>query len=146
MISKTGLHMIRALVALSKIPPDTCIGAAALADEIDAPRNYLGKLLNTLSRQGLITAQKGGNGGVKLARPANEISLFEVVEPFEGVSRWEECFLGHKVCSDETPCVAHASWKPIREAYLAFLRTKTIADLVTDPSVEDSFPLGPTNP
>ena len=48
MLSKTGLHTIRALVELAKLPAGEFSGAAAIAVEIDAPKNYLGKLLQTL--------------------------------------------------------------------------------------------------
>lgn len=49
MISKTGLHAMRAMLALSRLPEGAYAGAASVAPEIGAPQNYLGKLLQTLA-------------------------------------------------------------------------------------------------
>jgi Rrf2 family protein len=130
MISKTGMYVIRALSALAKTPEDTWMGTAVLAQEIDAPVNYLGKLLHILAREKLILSQKGVRGGVRLARPANEIYLFEALEPFENFGRWYECLLGQDDCPNCAPCELNRKWAPIRDAVLQFLRRTTAADLV----------------
>lgn len=129
MISKTGLYVIRALAELAKVPDDAWLGTAVLAKEIDAPVNYLGKLLHILAREGIILSQKGVKGGVKLARPAGEISLYDALEPFENFERWTDCLLGHTDCPNPTPCVLAAKWVPIRTQVLQFLKETTGADL-----------------
>lgn len=129
MISKTGLYVIRALAELARVPEDAWLGTAVLAKEIDAPVNYLGKLLHILAREGIILSQKGVKGGVKLARPAAEISLFEALEPFENFERWTDCLLGHADCPDPNPCVLAKRWIPIRTQVLQFLKETTGADL-----------------
>ncbi len=136
MITKTGLHAVRAMVALAQLPQDTYAGAATIAREIKAPQNYLAKLLQTLSREGLVQSQKGLGGGFRLARLPKEISLFDIVEPFEQVSRWSGCILGHPTCSDEAPCAIHDRWKQVRGAYLRLLTRTTVADLVTKGELE----------
>lgn len=130
MISKTGLHAIRALSALAELPQGTYAGAGAIADKVNAPRNYLGKLLQMLAREGLVISQKGLNGGFRLARDPKTITLLDVVEPIEHVSRWSECFLGKKVCEDATACVVHFQWKSVRGSYVTFLMGTTVADLL----------------
>jgi Rrf2 family protein len=130
MITKTGLHAVRAMVALAKLPQNSYAGAASIAQEIKAPQNYLAKLLQTLSREGLVQSQKGLGGGFRLARLPKEISLFDIVDPFEQVGRWSGCILGHPNCSDEVPCAIHDRWKHVRGAYLRLLTRTTVADLV----------------
>jgi Rrf2 family protein len=134
MISKTGLYVIRALAELAKTPDDTWLGTAILAKQIDAPVNYLGKLLHILARERIILSQKGVRGGVRLAQPANEITLYRALEPFENFHRWTECLLGQEDCSKLTPCVLDARWAPVVDQVLRFLRETTAADLV-EPSV-----------
>jgi Rrf2 family protein len=129
MISKTGLYVIRALGALSRLPENTWMGTATLAEEINAPVNYLGKLLHLLAREGVIFSQKGVRGGVRLARPASEISLYSALEPFEDFSRWSECLLGSSECPDGEPCTLNLRWAPVREQYLRFLKETTVADV-----------------
>jgi Rrf2 family iron-sulfur cluster assembly transcriptional regulator len=130
MITKTGMHAVRAMVVLARLPEGAYAGAARVAREIDAPQNYLGKLLQTLAREGLVQSQKGLGGGFCLARPARRISLYDVVEPIERLSRWSGCLIGRPVCSEEEPCAIHHRWKKVRTAYLDLLRKTTIADLV----------------
>jgi Rrf2 family protein len=130
MLTKTGLHAVRAVVALARLPADTYAGAASVAREIGAPPNYLGKLLQTLAREGLVQSQKGLGGGFRLARPPEDISLLDVVEPIEQVSRWSGCILGWPECSDRSPCALHDRYKAVRDAYLRLLTQTTIATLL----------------
>lgn len=134
MISKTGIHALRALVALSPLPDGLFAGAADIASQIGAPRNYLGKLLKTLADEGLVESQKGKGGGFRLARPPGQISVYDVVEPIERVSRWSGCFMGRAACSDNEPCPVHQRWQGVRDTYLHFLRHTTIAELAPKPN------------
>ena len=129
MISKTGIHAVRALVALAELPEGTYAGAGEIADAIDAPRNYLGKLLKTLADAGLVESQKGKGGGFRLARAPADTSVYEIVEPIEHVSRWGGCFLGGGQCSETAPCAIHSRWGGVRDVYLRFLKETTLADL-----------------
>jgi Rrf2 family protein len=138
MITRTGLHAVRAMAALARLPEGAYAGAAGIAREIGAPPNYLSKLLQNLAREGLVRSQKGLGGGFRLARDPRSISLLDVVEPIEQVSRWSGCVLGHRDCSDEVPCAIHDRWKRVRTDYLRMLRQTTIADLLArgEPALE----------
>jgi len=130
MLTKTGLHAVRAVIALARLPEGTYAGAGKIAQEIDAPQNYLGKLLKTLAEKGLLESQKGLGGGFRLARDPTAVSLLDVVEPIEHVSRWSGCILGHPECSEVAPCAIHDRWKTVRDSYLDMLGQTSIADLV----------------
>jgi Rrf2 family protein len=129
MISKTGIHATLALTFLADLADGEFAGAGAIAREIGAPQNYLGKLLNNLVGSGLVLSQKGYGGGFRLARPAERISVFDIVEPIDHISRWGNCFMGRGKCSESNPCAVHNDWKEIRERYLGFLKSTTLADL-----------------
>lgn len=129
MITKTAVHALTAVAALAELEHGEYAGAADVADRIGAPRNYLGKLMKTLADEGVLESQKGKGGGFRLARGADSISLFDVMEPIEKVSRWAGCFLGRSRCSDDAPCAVHAGWGGVRDAYLQFLKATTVADL-----------------
>jgi Rrf2 family protein len=131
MLSKTGIHALTALASLSRLPIGTYLGAAELAAGIGAPPNYLGKLLKTLADAGFVESQKGKNGGFRLARNPASISLLDVVDPIEHVTRWSGCILGRPRCSDQTACAVHDRWTEVRDVYLRFLRETTVADLTT---------------
>jgi Rrf2 family protein len=129
MISQTGIHAIRALASLGGLPKGKFAGASDLAKVIGAPPNYLGKLLQALSREGLLVSQKGMGGGFRLARAPKKITLWEIVNSIDPLERWSGCLLGRKSCTDDNPCVVHEQWKSIREQYLQLLKQTTVAEV-----------------
>ena len=135
MISKTGIHTLLALAALADLPKGKFKGTGAIAKSIDAPKNYLGKLLQSLIRDGLVISQKGYRGGFCLAKPAAEISLLEALDPTEKMSRWEKCFLGHPFCCSSSACQVHRRWSKIREEFLNFLKTTNVSDIVENKDI-----------
>ncbi len=136
MLSKTALHALRAMTALAELPENSYAGVADIAAAIRAPRNYLGKLLQSLAEAGLVESQKGKGGGFRLARQPATIAVFDVVEPIDHVSRWQGCFMGRSQCSSQNACVVHDRWQAVRDAYLAFLRGTNLEDLARQPARE----------
>lgn len=130
MLSRSCVHAIRAVVVLAGLPPGAYCGTSVIADTTGAPRNYLGKLLLQLSRRGLVESQKGLGGGFRLAQSPDKISLHDVVESIEDVTRWQECAFGGKLCTDETPCPLHHQWGAVRTAYMSLLMNTSVAALV----------------
>ena len=129
MINKSSLLAIQALTELAQLPPGECEGAAAIAERIGAPANYLGKILQSLVAHRLVSSQKGKGGGFRLDRSPKKISLFDVVTAIEDTDKWEKCFLGRKQCSDFSPCQVHSRWKVVRDTNMRFLENMTVYDL-----------------
>lgn len=130
MVSRTGLHAVKALTLMAECHNGDFLGTAQIAREVGAPRNYLGKLLQQLASEGLLESQKGFGGGFRLAHQPDRISLYDIIEPIEHVSKWKGCFLGRARCSDSSPCAVHDRWSRVRNEYLEFLRNTSLADLV----------------
>src|SRR5262247_2458737 len=76
-----GVH---ACTILAVLPPDRALTAAKLAEYHDVPAAYLAKHLQSLARAGVLETVKGPRGGYRLARPATEITLLDVVEAIDG--------------------------------------------------------------
>jgi Rrf2 family protein len=136
MLGKTGLHAIRALTVLATSDAKSFVGTAVIAARIRSPRNYLGKLLQSLARVGLVEGRKGLAGGFRLARWPDTISLYDVVEPIERISRWNGCFLDHGACRSDHPCRVHQRWSAVRESYVGFLKETTLVDVAEDQGSE----------
>jgi len=134
MLSTTTKHALRALVVLSGRKDGAVMLGRDLAAAANIPGNYLSKILLDLRRAGLVDATRGSGGGYKLAVPAEQIALVDVVEVFEGVLARPACLLGcDHPCSDETPCLAHPVWREVRQQYINFLETTTVADIAAHP-------------
>lgn len=127
-LSKTSGY---AIVALSRLPGPG--GGWCLAKDIAAsstiPRPYLSSVLNALARNGLIKAKRGYRGGFALTRPAENISVLEVVEAVDGLAWREGCLLGLSVCTDERACPSHEFWKPEKDKIEEYLRSLTLAEV-----------------
>ena len=120
---------MRAMIVLAELKRDEYCGTPAIAEQIGAPRNYLGKLLQQLSRYHLVESQKGLGGGFRLARPPKQITLYDIVESIENVSRWKVCILGDTECDEQNPCAVHDRWGAVRDVYMEMLRSTRISDI-----------------
>lgn len=127
--SASATYALRALAHLAAGGEEAVLGRD-LAKDVDVPAHYLSKILAALARAGVLTASRGTRGGYRLARPAEEIKLIEVVEPFEGKRVRPGCLLEpDRPCGDGSGCSAHASWGKAKAAYLEFLESTTLADI-----------------
>ncbi len=139
MLTVTTQHMLRAMVELARLPQGAAILGRDLAARANVPPQYLSKILLVLRRAGFVNAARGHGGGYRLALPAGQIRLIDVVELFEGVRSWPGCLLGRsKECSDRNACPAHAMWKEVRAAYVRMLERNTLADLAVARNAADS--------
>lgn len=126
-------YALRALAYLAGTNGETVSLGREVAERVRVPPPYLAKILSTLARAGLVQATRGVRGGYRLARPAAEIRLVEIVEPFEGKQMRLGCLLDpEKLCTDEHPCSAHAAASCARAAFLAFLENTKLADIRAD--------------
>lgn len=129
MINKTSLQTIKALAQLAKLPSSKLEGVVSIAHKIHAPQNYLGKILQRLTGEGLVVSQKGLKGGFRLAKSPARISLYEVISCLEDIKRWECCFFRNGQCCETEPCAMHKRWEGVRRAYIDFLKNTTISDI-----------------
>lgn len=129
MFSQTTEYAIRALIEIATRPTDRQVLASELGDTLGIPQHYLSKILQQLVRRRVLNSVRGRQGGFSLARPAEEIRLREIVEPFEDMKRYEECILGQPVCSDAGACPLHEFWGDVRERYLDELDRRSLKDL-----------------
>ena len=131
MISLTSEYAVRIMAFLAQQPSDALVPAVAMEGKVRVPANYRGKILNQLTRAGLLESTRGRTGGFRLARPAARIALLDVVAPFEPVAAVRTCVLGNGRCRDSRPCAAHDRWRRVGDARDEFLRGTTVADVAS---------------
>lgn len=101
-----------------------------LASSLDIPQAYLGKLVPLLARAGILRTQRGRGGGVLLARPAETITLKEIIETVEGPSALQDCPFELTPCPGDPSCPLYPVWDPLRDRIVEFLGTTTLAKVV----------------
>jgi Rrf2 family protein len=128
MLSTTAEYALRALILLAREPDRATLGRD-LAVSSGVPANYLSKILLELKKGGFVQAVRGTGGGYRLGRPPAEVRLMDVVEFVDGKAARPGCFLsGSTACSDDDPCLAHDRWAVVRDQYVAFLESTTLAE------------------
>jgi Rrf2 family protein len=135
MLSTTSQYALRALTKLAGQPPSHPMLGRDLAAQADIPANYLSKILLSLRNAGILATTRGSGGGYRLERKPSEIRLIEVVEVFDAPKAKPDCLLGEGECSDDQACSAHHAWKQIRQSYINFLETTTLAEISRRPGV-----------
>jgi Rrf2 family iron-sulfur cluster assembly transcriptional regulator len=134
MLSTTAEYALRALLSLASEPDKATLGRD-LAASSGVPANYLSKILLELKKGGFVQAVRGTGGGYRLGRPPEEVRLMDVVEFVDGAAARPGCFLaGSDACSDDDPCLAHDRWAAVRDQYVAFLESTTLADVSEHPN------------
>jgi Rrf2 family transcriptional regulator, iron-sulfur cluster assembly transcription factor len=100
-----------------------------IAEAAEIPAPYLAKIVHSLAKRGVLNTQRGVGGGVTLARPATEISLFDLCEAMDDPVVQPRCMLGTAMCSDERACPAHKFWTSHRNKTIEFLKSTLVADI-----------------
>jgi FeS assembly SUF system regulator len=103
--------------------------ALELARLSRVPLPTVSKILKELSKCGFVTSHRGRHGGYTLARPAEQISVAEVVEALEGPVALTECSTVDGGCSLEPVCLAKSHWGPISRAIHGTLSRLSLAAL-----------------
>ncbi len=127
MISQTAEYALRAVVHLAANSEEPCT-TQQIAGSTRAPASYLSKVLQSLTRAGLVRAQRGLGGGFQLARPANEVTIYDVVQALNELPRIRECPLG--LVEHVELCPLHARLDEAIEQVEKSFRATTIAELV----------------
>ncbi len=109
--------------------PEAVLSAAGLAERAGLEPPTVAKVLKPLAQAGLVQAFRGATGGYRLARPATEISLVEIVEAMEGPLAMTECSVHAGQCGIERSCGARANWRRINDVVADALREVSLADM-----------------
>lgn len=103
-----------------------------LTRKLGIPYHFLAKILQDLSRKGLLDSLKGPAGGFCLGLPAKEITLFHIVEAIDGLDLTQKCVMGFPECSGKHPCAVHERWAALRDGIYSMLVSKNIAQLAVE--------------
>jgi len=104
--------------------------AAELAERSRLELPTVSKVLKPLAHAGLVTGFRGASGGYRLARPASQISLIEIVEAIEGPLGMTECAGEHSSCEHEPHCGVQGQWRQINDVIADTLRGMTLAQML----------------
>ncbi len=109
---------------------DTVLSAASLADTLHLTTPTVSKVLKILSEGELVSSVRGAEGGYRLARPALEITVADIIAAMEGDFAMTECCEKSGLCAIDTMCTMRMNWRKINNIIHSLLGKLTIVDML----------------
>lgn len=128
-ITRRGDYAIRGMVYLARKPIDKMSLLSEMASDIDVSPTLLAKIFQHFSKVGLVKSYRGSGGGFILGRPAEKISLLEIVEAVEGPIVLNRCLLGEGICNRDSQCTVHPVWAEVQKKMQEILDNVTLKQL-----------------
>jgi Rrf2 family protein len=134
-ITRQADYAVRAVLYLAGLGPGDHTSTAQMAREQKIPPTFLAKIVSQLSTAGILRTTRGAHGGVALARPADDISLLEIVETIDGPIVLNECVLDSGLCPLGNTCAIQSIWCEVQAGLVKRLSQAKIGQLVSTPNL-----------
>jgi Rrf2 family protein len=128
-LTKKADYGLIALKYLAEHPEKPALSAKDVADAYGIPAQLLAKILQRLTKTGLLRSHAGMNGGYALAREAREISAYEVILAIDGPFFITSCTKGAKSCDLTPSCTIKEPLARVNETIAGVLKSISIQDL-----------------
>jgi len=125
------------MIHLAGQPAHTRASRADLAEAAECPEQFLSKVLQSLTRAGLVVSHRGNTGGFELPVSRQDVSVLNVVEAIEGPVRLNLCLTADQACARQAWCPAHPVWEEAQFAMAQVLQKATIRELARRAAVPD---------
>ena len=133
-ISTKGKYGLRAMIDLAQYSEQEAVSISSIAQRQKISESYLEQLVAKLKKAGLVISIRGAAGGSRLARPASDISVGDVLRALEGDVRAVICTAQtEEGCEGEELCVTKYVWQRINESI-----EKTVDEMMIDQLVAES--------
>lgn len=127
--SKTCEYAMRAVFFIAhRTTAGERVGIREIAAGIDSPEAFLAKIMQDLTRRGIVNSIKGPNGGFYMDATSLKKPLSEVVLAVDGDGIFVGCGMGLEYCSAVNPCPLHNEFMEIRTRIQKMMHENTIGD------------------
>src|SRR5689334_10679109 len=115
-LTRAADYAVRVMIHMAGLPPGTRTSRSELAAAATCPEQFLSKVLQDLTRAGLVVSHRGNTGGFELAASHARASLLQVVEAVEGPLRLNVCLSDGETCDRQDWCAARPVWARAQDA------------------------------
>ena len=124
--SKKCEYGLQAVLYLATQDKGAVVSADDIAKKLDIPKEFVSKILQSLTESGIVLSKKGKAGGFSLARDPQKIKLIDIVASIDGLAVFNNCVLGFPSCNPTNPCPLHEKWGILRTQAYNMLSEDTI--------------------
>jgi len=124
--SKKCEYGLQAVLYMAAKEPGCVCPSDEIADKLQIPKEFVSKILQSLTESGIVDSKKGKSGGFLLAKNPSKIRLIDIVTAIDGLDLFNRCVLGFPNCSPDQPCPVHDKWGELRTKAYNMLTDETI--------------------
>jgi Rrf2 family protein len=128
-LTRAADYAVRVMIHMAGLPAGTRASRAHLAEAAECPEQFLSKVLQSLTRTGLMISHRGNTGGFELPSGSANASILDIVEAVEGPMRLNACVTSEQACARQTWCPSHMVWARAQEAMVSVLQNTSITEL-----------------
>lgn len=129
-LNTKGRYAVTALADLAKYGDGEAVSLANISERQQLPLSYLEQIFMALRRSGLVESARGRSGGYRLTKPADAISVADIMRAVEEETRMTGCRDGKAACRGDKPCLTHSLWSALGEEIDGFLAQVTLQDVL----------------
>jgi Rrf2 family protein len=133
-ISRQTDYAVRVVLHLACLEEGAQVSIAEISESRALPMPFVRRLIKPLVSKGILASARGSAGGIRLARPAKEISLLEVVNAMEGGMALNHCADAHKGCPLSHGCPVQSVWNGATQALERHLEAVRFDSLALGPN------------
>ena len=126
-LTRAADYAVRVMVHLATLPAEKRAFLPDLSEATSAPESFLSKVMQALSRAGLVTSKRGKAGGFAILQRGREATMREVIEAIDGPICLNLCLNRGKDCERKSWCPAHPVWARAQRAMIDVLMSVTVA-------------------
>jgi Rrf2 family transcriptional regulator, iron-sulfur cluster assembly transcription factor len=138
-LSRTSEYAIRAAIFLAIQENESSMTAKDVSIATGIPIHYLSKVLRRLVESKILLAERGHNGGFKLAKSAKSIKIVDVLVAVELSIPIKHCIFGWRVCDNKKPCLLHNRWSLVNDAFQKWARDTSLEDIRNDVDADSTW-------
>jgi Rrf2 family protein len=129
-ITRQADYAARAVLHLAQAGNNERVSTGHVAKAQNIPLSFLAKIISQLLKAGILQTSRGAQGGIRLAREPEKITLLEVVEAIDGPIQLNVCIRREGVCVFEDNCPLQSVWCDVQNELITKLRNANFAQLI----------------
>jgi Rrf2 family transcriptional regulator, iron-sulfur cluster assembly transcription factor len=127
--SKKCEYGLQAVLYLAAKEKGDVVPVDKISKKLSIPKEFVSKILQSLTESGIINSKKGKSGGFSVAKDPKKIRLIDIVAAIDGLDIFNSCVLGFPKCSPDNPCPLHEKWGRLRTNAYNMLTDETLDQL-----------------
>ena len=131
-LTRAADYGVRVMLHLGTLAPGVRTNRAQLARAADASPDFVAKILQRLTKAGLVCSRTGRSGGFGLARPADQISILDICAAVDGPICLNHCLPSGRACPRSGWCPAHPVWLEAQDSLRAVLGGASLDRLLAE--------------